>query len=197
MADHILPARPEGKVPRYLERLGRRGKAQDRAPGEGNVAPPVYDDTRLQARLKYLYVPPRGESRRSGNLSIANNTAVAVTMQAEVHDNDAIVDIAGAPTRLTIKTAGFYHVYARMTWAANGTGFRWGYVRMDGSKTLGGNVGGANGIFETYVNVSFVREFAVGEYLELMVLQTSGGALNLNYIADESPYFGAYWIGAA
>ena len=149
----------------------------------------------VRDNLGFLYTPPRGESRRSANLSIANNTAVAVTMQVEVHDNDAIVDIAGNPTRLTIKTAGFYHVYGRMSWAVNSTGIRWAYVRLGGSTTLGGNLSPAHAVYGNYVNASFVRAFAVNDYLELMVLQTSGGALNLNYIADESPYFGVHFIG--
>lgn len=119
----------------------------------------------------------------STSQSVSNNTVTALPLAAESFDSDpngAMHDTVTNNTRITIRTAGVYHCGAQATPAANTTGFRQSYIRVNGGSTIAfdtrmaSTAGGAGSEVSLYCAYSF----AANDYIELVVQQASGGALN-------------------
>ncbi|HEX9899736.1 MAG TPA: hypothetical protein VGC81_10945 [Candidatus Methylomirabilis sp.] len=85
----------------------------------------------------------------------------------EEYDTDAYHD-AGAPTLLTIPSAGYYRVIASITWTAGGTGRRLAQILVDGTGDLSSNVPNpAAGVTTQAVVKDFL--FAGGEDISVRV----------------------------
>jgi hypothetical protein len=116
-------------------------------------------------------------------------------------DTDAIHDAESNNSRLTCVTPGKYRIYAVVVFEANATGSRAARFRVGEEVVVGGvvaaNAGAAD---ETVLACSAVHEFtAAGEFVELQVMQRSGGDLDvLAESADALPMqtcFGMERIG--
>lgn len=129
----------------------------------------------------------------NANQSIANASLVALAFNSERYDTDTYHDTATNNSRLTAPTTNKYRVGGGATYAASASGSRrelW--IRKNGTTTLardgrpptGGSV-------DCSVTVSWEGELAAGDYVELLAVQDSGGALNVLVLADYSPQF---WI---
>lgn len=121
--------------------------------------------------------------------SISNATDTALTFDTENYDTDAIHDNVTNPTRLTAKTAGKYVIQGQVEFAANVTGVRTLYIRLNGTTALAVVDKGAVGVGATDAGVDTVYDLALNDYVELIVNQTSLGALNANN------GLGATWFG--
>jgi hypothetical protein len=135
----------------------------------------------------------------NANISTANASGQAVTLNSEHYDDNNIHSTSSNQSRLTCQTAGKYHIFANIRWASNATGYRNVYLQV----TSGGNtfyiaadcVAAVNG-HETDQCLSTIWDLAAGDYVELWVLQTSGG--NLNIVGGTnglSPEFGMQRVG--
>ncbi len=153
----------------------------------------------LKATLKtYFDTQYRGLNAFSGcrltlsaNQSIPNSTATAVTWDTETWDTDSYHSTSSNTSRLVIPATGKYAIWAIMNWDASGTGYRYGYFRKNGSTVLAypalapavaGGVG-------TIINGYFEESFTASDYIELLVVQNSGGALNLSGGALAGSFF--------
>jgi hypothetical protein len=127
-------------------------------------------------------VPIAYLERNTSSQSINNSTDTAVSWNGELLDNDAAHDNAVNPSRYTVKTAGYFRVDATIEWAGNSTGNRFLFVRKNGVATnyLFNNQSTVSA-FDWSQNTSGVLpvSFAVNDYIEVFVSQTSGGALNV------------------
>lgn len=128
---------------------------------------------------------PHARARRTTLLSVATSTVTAVPFEAEPLDTSGFFDVA-APTRLTIPAGqgGVYQVGWNLRWAANGTGTRVSWLRPNASATLsyGSAIAAGNGVL-AHSGVAVVPLVA-GDYLELMVHQDSGAALDIQASPD-------------
>lgn len=126
----------------------------------------------------------------SGNLSIAHNTVTALTFDSERFDTDGLHSTASNTSRLTAPVAGIYFVSGNIRWAANGTGRRDLYIVVNGTTTVAADsrppVSGADPIDQS---ISTLVNLAAGDYVELQVYQSSGGALNVEVAGAFSPDF--------
>lgn len=140
----------------------------------------------------YPEVVPSARVYNNADISIANNTIIALTFNAERWDTDTIHDTSTNTGRLTCKTAGIYHIYGSVKFAANKTGYRYLLVRLNGSTFIASH--GHTAVAEIHEDMSISTEYsmAVNDYVELMVYQNSGGALDVN-----SPEFGMTFQGKA
>jgi hypothetical protein len=113
--------------------------------------------------------------------SIATGTTTALAFDTERYDTDAIHDTATNNSRLTCTAAGKYKVWGGVGFQSNNTGYRQVWARING--VVSGElaplrtqaVQGA----DHYIAYSQVADLIAGDYVELMVHQTSGGALNV------------------
>jgi hypothetical protein len=141
-------------------------------------------------------VIPRARVNHGSNQSIASTTDTALAFNQERYDTDAIHDNATNNTRLTCKTAGIYIISGHVAFAANATGQRAISIRLGGVDYIATqNNHGPNGADTLTMSVTTQYELAVGDYVELMVYQTSGGALNVLAGAKYSPEFSMMRVG--
>jgi hypothetical protein len=95
------------------------------------------------------------------------------------------------PTRLTCTVAGLYDIGANVQWAANATGNRRILIRANGTTAIADVIANAvtTAATPTHQNIGTHYELAVGDYVEVLVQQTSGGPLNINGVTAYSPEF--------
>jgi hypothetical protein len=130
------------------------------------------------------------------NISIPHNTMTALTFNSERYDTDTMHDLVTNPGRLTCKTAGKYEIGAGMVLGASGTGRRYAELRLNGTTVID--------IFQIPVNsasagtilkLNTQYDLAVNDYVEVRVLQDSGGALNVEASGNYSPEFWMARVG--
>lgn len=128
------------------------------------------------------YSRPVSKAVRTTTQSIASGTPTAVIFTAETFDTDNMINIGLQPTRITIVTTGIYSIGGTVPWTAvNDQPYRLG-LKRNGSL-----------LFEDYDDVviftsvspishsmSGMYSCLVGDYFELVVLQSTGGAINLD-----------------
>jgi hypothetical protein len=131
--------------------------------------------------------------------SIANDTGVAITMDAEEFDTDGYHSTSVNTSRITIPTGkgGYYLFVGSLRFAANGTGSRFIAFYKNGSpvarptRTNAVTESGAT----TWVNAVALLNVVAGDYFEVFGFQKSGGSLNVDNEQAETR-FGCYFLGA-
>lgn len=141
----------------------------------------VTDDTasRISGQNRFRMLQATVRVKRSANQTLTTGTATAINWDQEDFDTDALHDIVTNNTRLTASIAGKWQVMAGAAIADNGTGYREIAIRKQGVtnyKVL--RVGAVSG-FKLIVSTSAIVDLAVGEYVEIVVVQTSGGNLDV------------------
>jgi len=156
-----------------------------------------------------LATPPGGSvaettSRifRSTNQVIPNATYTAVIFDSISYDNGGMINLGAQPTRITVPAgaSGRYLVGCGCNFVANATGYRQVLVKVNASivfalVTQPGNQAAVNPDAEFALSTMY--NLVAGDYVEMLVLQTSGGNLNLQFVSGRSPVFWMALIGAA
>lgn len=116
----------------------------------------------------------------SGAQSIASAAATALSFNTMDLDTDTMYN-AGSPTRLTCKTAGDYDVYASVQFLANGVGYRWIELRLNGTTVIAITYvpQTASASDDATLTIRRTLALAVNDYVEVLAWQNSGGALNV------------------
>jgi hypothetical protein len=153
-------------------------------------------DTNFQ-RLAQDMNPPVPQARvyNSAALTITNNTATVVTFDSERFDSGGLHSTTANTGRLTAPISGLYHFGVSIEWPANVAGIRQILLRLNGATFVAADIrsaAAAGGIEHT---VSTVYQLAATDYIETVVVQTSGGNLNVNAAANYSPEFWMYRVG--
>lgn len=153
------------------------------------------------ADMNELSQVPRCRLFNSAAISIPTAVATALTFNTEVFDAAApnnMHDTATNTSRITVPTggAGWYNITGSLEFAANATGYREIRVRLNGVTNIAIHNAMAVTVATITHRMSINVQYAlnVGDYVELMALQTSGGALNVATNSDFSPSFQACWM---
>jgi hypothetical protein len=113
--------------------------------------------------------------------SISNATNTALTFDNENFDTDSFHDNSTNTSRFTIPAGkgGKYLFTGAIDWAAEAAGYRAVILYKNGSSIgyMSQIAGHANGVNNAF---SFVANAVATDYFEIFVLQTSGGALNID-----------------
>lgn len=130
---------------------------------------------------------------------IANNTYTAVEFDGENHDIGGYHSTTVNPDRITIPVAwdGYYRVYAQVKWGVDNTGGRGVYLRLNGNATaitesFADPTSATYNLHQTFVTTRYLE---AGDYLQLVVYQNSGGALDVE-ATSRVTYFGVDYLGA-
>jgi hypothetical protein len=135
---------------------------------------------------------------RTTNQLIATATNTIIAFDAERYDTDNIHDNVTNNSRLTCRTAGKYLITANLGFGTTAAGTRQLSIYLNGATYLGlvssPSNSGADG---PYMHVSCVQDLAVGDYVEVLVYQTSGAGLNvLTAVSQQyTPEFSMTYIG--
>jgi hypothetical protein len=121
--------------------------------------------------------------------SIATNTGTILAFDTERYDTDGMHDTATNNTRLTAKSPGKYLVWGGVGFATSTTGYRQSHIVKNGA--LGLLALRIASLADSYLSIATITTLAVGDYVELQVRQTSGGALDvLKNAGETTPEFG-------
>jgi hypothetical protein len=114
---------------------------------------------------------------RAAAQSISHNTTTTITFTAKSYDPLSLVDIAGSPTRITLKESGIYILSAGGQWAA-GTLERQ-ILMISGGSDIGHRELAAVGVTDQCTQGLCIRVLA-GAFYEMQVFQFSGASLNIS-----------------
>ena len=146
----------------------------------------------LSDDITFLAHPPRVRVYNSANISIPNSALTALTFNSERFDTDTMHSTAANTGRITFTTAGGYDVGCGVSFAANATGQRDVGIRLNGVTLIAYDARpAAPATVGTIFAFSTFYEFAAGDYIEVVVFQNSGAALNVTASGNISPEFWA------
>jgi hypothetical protein len=148
------------------------------------------------AGINAISDPPRCRLTHASAQSTTSGTGLALLFDTEVVDDGGLHSTSSNTSRITIPSdgGGFYVINGNVEFASNATGHRQLAVRLNGSTTIANvRIPAVNGAV-TIVSISTMYSLADGDYIELLALQSSGGALNVNSTGDYSPIFSAVWV---
>lgn len=148
-------------------------------PSTGAVIPAAWGDT-VRDDLEFLIDPPACSVYHNTTQSKASSTTLAALLaNSENYDNFSGHSTSVATSRITIATAGRYEVGCVVSWAANGTGNRATAFSVNGVGVADYLVDIRTGTATNSTGISGSRTLvlAAGDYVEVSVWQTSGGAL--------------------
>lgn len=156
--------------------------------GTGTIADPF-----MVTRVDPAFVRPMVRVTGGVMAAVPNNTPTAVIYGTEVFDTNNMW-VIGQPTRITFQTRGFYLFGSRVIWPSNLTGNRistWRYTPANGSGAVNfvsSQSDAPSGDLNKQLNYQWY--FEIGDYIELLVTQVSGIALNLNSSSAWAVYTG-------
>lgn len=136
---------------------------------------------------------------KNATQSIANSSSVFMTWENETYDTNGYHSTSTNTSRATIPAgkAGKYLLATNIGWANGTTGERYVYIWKNGAGVTGADNSNSRNSFGNSSpqtqNVITVMDLAEGDYVEVRVVQSSGGSLNTT--ADECNFLG-YLIGA-
>lgn len=124
---------------------------------------------------------------RNSVQSIPNNTLTAITFDTEVRDPFNMHSLSSNTSRITAPAPGWYSCVSTVRWASNASGYREAYLRTNGNAYQIANTapGAASANYPVLI-VSGPLWLDKDDYVELVVNQTSGGALDAAYNPGES-----------
>lgn len=157
-------------------------------------------NTHVRDNLNYLYDAPYAAVIATSTQSLTNTTETLITFATEIDDNDSMVNLGTSSSRITIVTPGVYEIIGRVSYAANSTGSREGYLTKNGVSTGSGTrIAGIRDTAHTSVHTIIVthREALVaGDYINLEGYQSSTAALNTSVATGLASFLSAAWIRA-
>lgn len=143
----------------------------------GEIVTAAMLNSNVRDAVDFLLDPPMCDLYQAAAQSIPNGALTALVWDTEVYDNDSAHSTVTNSSRITIQTPGWYHVSAAYSMDLNTTGYRLVCLYKNGSVAKTGNriAPSSNqtaAVLDAYLSVS------AGDYLEIVVLQSSGAALS-------------------
>jgi len=136
-------------------------------------------------------------SNTNTSVSISNATNTKVAMNTETFDTDGFHDNSTNNTRITIPSgkAGKYLINGSTFFAGNATGERTAYIFKNNAEVKA-TFTVPNASANCNVFVTAVLDLAVADYVEFVIRQNSGGALNSQWETGQYGWFDATYLGA-
>lgn len=131
----------------------------------------------------------------NSNQSIPNNTFTAITWNTDLIDTDAIHDTSTNSERFTVPSgkAGKWFITSRCTFAGDNGGERRLAIYKNAATTLTDFRTSAEGTTGQSLTVNSIYDLVVGDYLQIMAYQDTGGALNIDREISDCSF---YYLGA-
>lgn len=139
-----------------------------------------------------LATVPHARVSLSNSQTISDSALTAISWDNEQWDTDSMFDIS-SPTKITFPVAGLYGVTGGVRYDPSATGVRIARIRLNGSTVIADDARSTAGsAVRTSCVPSTQWRFAVGDYIELLTYQTSGG--NLDVFAGSEVHLSAAYI---
>ena len=134
------------------------------------------------------------QAKKTANQSIANNTATAVSFEAENFDTDAFHDNSTNNSRMTIPSGkgGKYLINCTLDFSS-GAGARIIMLYKNGALEQYLNYYNGDGTYTTITSGTFITSVVATDYLEIFVEQSTGTNKN---VGDNPTKFSIQYLGA-
>lgn len=123
--------------------------------------------------------------------TLVNNTVLAIafgTSSEAYKTNNSMHSTVTNNTRVTIQTAGKYHISGVVRYAGGNTTNRYETsIRVNGSNIIAANSIPATAT-SVYVSVDTVSSLAVNDYIELLGFQVTGGSITAQAATGTTPF---------
>jgi len=164
------------------------------------LPPPVDAQEPLRVQEYYAIIAPYlyhegARVYRDANQSIPHNTWTGISFAQERWDTDNIHSTTVNTSHLTCRTAGKYLIIGNVYWSNDGAGYRHLRLYLNGATVIAYVAEPLLATQTTRQIVSTIYDLAVDDFVQLRVLQTSGGALPVVAVANYSPEFMMERIG--
>lgn len=141
---------------------------------------------------------PQARVYNNAALTIATATPTALTFNSERYDTGTSSEQHSTSSntgRLTCRVDGLYDMGVVLNFDANTTGERLVAIWVDGSTTIAedGKLAVTGG-YGTAFAVGTQYRLTAGQYVEVVVTQTSGGNLSVLSEGSKSPEFFWHWV---
>lgn len=144
---------------------------------------------RLAVLVRQLQARVDARVYSSTNLAIPSGVGTVLPFNSERHNNGALHSTAASTSRLTAPGDGLYEIGCCVQWAANAAGIRQVFLRVNGTTTIDQILEDVDSAVNHTQNLSTEWELAAGDYVEVVVAQSSGGNLAVLANASFSPEF--------
>jgi len=121
------------------------------------------------------------------NITVSNNTLTNLTFNQERYDTDSMHSTSSNTDRLTINTAGKYHVGVVGQWVTDTVGRRQICIYLNETTFIGCQGWDTNQNAEVDFQVSTVWDFVAGDFVVITVFHTEGGNLDIVAFAALTP----------
>lgn len=130
--------------------------------------------------------------------TITSAVVTPLTFNSERYDVGGCHSTVSNTGRLTVPTGkgGVYHIGGCVQFASNGTGERILDIRLNGTTFIARQRDTVNTATTHTLNVSTDYLLAAGDFVELVVFQNTGGALNVDSQVSLSPEFWFHQVSA-
>lgn len=145
-------------------------------------------DTDLEDYLAVGSFSPSLGVQRLATQAVASSTFTAISFDTDAWASTELFEWDGA-TKVTVQQAGIVSLTGNATFAANGTGHRYAGLRINGLVSLTPNWMPAIGVVDQGVPAAKLYPVVEGDYVELVVWQSSGGNLDVTGTLDLA------WLG--
>lgn len=130
--------------------------------------------------------------------TIHTASGTALSFDSAVYDTGPYASGAH-PTRLSFSSigGGYFEIGAAISWAANTSGYRQMYVLLNGTTVLAAKTQPppSDASAPTQMTISTDYQMQASDYVEVIVLQTSGGDLAIAASQHVSPEFWCSRLG--
>lgn len=125
--------------------------------------------------------PPSCQAYHSVDQSIPDEDGTVVALDSERYDTDGMHDPVTNNSRITFNTSGIYVVTFVCAFDGHTSGDRQALIRVNGSEFIAGHEKKAlsSATMDCGMQVTAVELFCEGDYVEAVVKQDRGGALDL------------------
>lgn len=146
----------------------------------------------------FLYEPPRCRVYKAGDQTIATASDVSILFDSERYDNDTMHSTSSEEDRITFNTAGIYIVGGCVSFDSNTTGYRTLRIELNGTTQIANVQVRANdaGSVNTNLSISTCYQFALNDYIKLIVRHSKGSDLDVKSVSNASPEFWATWVSS-
>ncbi|MGW2520433.1 hypothetical protein ACWC09_26160 [Streptomyces sp. NPDC001617] len=141
---------------------------------------------------------PRFSGYQVTTQALTDNTWTSLTIDTEDFDSDGGHSTTTNTSRYTCQVAGTYLVTGIAAFAAGTVGNRAARLALNGTSVRGSFVkmGSATATHSSAISTTRHVVMAVGDYVELQGLQTSGASLNTNSATDVACSLSLQWVSA-
>jgi len=144
--------------------------------------------TNVQGAIDEVVLKDCARAFNNANVSTTSPVVLVMPLNSEVFDTNSMHDNVTNNSRITVKKTGIYIVNATVQFAANISNQRFIRLLKNGAEIATQSTQALSGGTTTRLAISCVINAVPNDYFELAVFQNSGGNLNVEYVANMSPY---------